>query len=197
LITLALLAGLWQESYILTPNTLVTKLKCKGKAWSFADFCSGEMQGSQTMKQETLAESYIRRAGNKLNEAKDQLKKFNYAESVSASQESTEFSVKALFLSLDVPFPPKHRIKEMKFKEAVQKLTPDEANSYNFPKVLLMARFWSEFYEVAKYGFEELGVGPDKLFAKAEAQVAIEHAGECYRASQYIYTRRRFGGVTG
>ena len=145
------------------------------------------------MKQETRAESYIRRASNKLDDAKAQLKKFNYAESVSASQESTEFSVKTLFLSLDVPFPPKHKIKEMKFKEAMQKLTPMETNIYSFPKVLLMARFWSEFYEVAKYGFEELGIGSDKLFGKAEAQLAVEHAGECYRACEYIYAQRRFG----
>ena len=54
--------------------------------------------------------------------------------------------------------------------------------AYNFPRVLLLAKLWGNFYLVAKYGYEELGVGADKLFKKQDVELAHEHAGEAYSA---------------
>ena len=69
-----------------------------------------------------LEQSYLKRAYNKLNEAKSQLQKYNYAESVSASQECIELSVKAVFLVLGEHFPKQHEFKEQNFKKLLSKI---------------------------------------------------------------------------
>jgi hypothetical protein len=38
------------------------------------------------------------------------------------------------------------------------------------PRLFLYSKFWGAFYETAKSGDERLGVGPEKLFRKEEAQ---------------------------
>ena len=135
-----------------------------------------------------LEQSYLKRAYNKLNEAKSQLQKYNYAESVSASQECIELSVKAVFLVLGEQFPKQHEFKEQNFKKLLSKI-PKELQFYNFPRLYLLSKFWSEFYTVAKYGLEELEVGADKLFTDKEAKLASEHAEECYLATNALEIR--------
>ena len=138
------------------------------------------------------AQSYLTRAYSKLDEAREHLQKWNYAESVSGSQESIEFSVKALFLASGVSFPKSHEVKESGFAELMPKIPTTARDVYNFPRVLLLARFWHGFYLVAKYGFEELKVGADKLFRKEEAELASEHAREAYDACNLAYQRIRW-----
>jgi hypothetical protein len=43
--------------------------------------------------------------------------------------------------------------------------------------------FWAQFYTIAKYGLEvgNLASAQD-LFGKEEADLAVQHAEECYRA---------------
>lgn len=67
-----------------------------------------------------MAESFLRRAFNNLSEAKSSLENHHYAESVSASQECIELSVKAIFLLLQEEYPRKHEFKEEEF-EAILK----------------------------------------------------------------------------
>ena len=52
-----------------------------------------------------MARSYLKRAWNKRNEAREHLKRFNYSESISASQECIELSMKSIFLVLQGEFP--------------------------------------------------------------------------------------------
>lgn len=49
--------------------------------------------------------------------------------------------------------------------------------------------FWAQFYITAKYGFEAEHLASARdLFNKEEAELALRHADECYRAaSQFIY----------
>lgn len=132
------------------------------------------------------AQSYLRRVNNKLDEARNQLQqKFNYAESVSASQECIELSIKAVFLILGEEFPKKHEFKEEDFIKLLDKI-PKELEYYNFPRLYLLSKFWSNFYTVAKYGLEKLEVGTDKLFTDKEANLALKHAEECYFASNAL-----------
>lgn len=138
------------------------------------------------------AESFLRRARTKLDEGKEQLQKCNYAESVSASQESIEFSVKTLFLVCSVNFPKSHEVKELPFAKLIARIPAAACNVYNFPRVLLLARFWHGFYLVAKYGFEELKVGADKLLKKEEAELATKHAQEAYDACNFVYQQIRW-----
>lgn len=144
------------------------------------------------MKNIEQAESYFKRAWTKLDEAREHLRKWNYAESVSASQESIEFSVKALFLAYSITFPKSHDVRELPFVELMQRIPASARDVYNFPRVLLFARFWYGFYLVAKYGFEELKVGADKLFGKEEAELASKHAQEAYDACNLPYQRIRW-----
>lgn len=134
-----------------------------------------------------LAESWLARARHKQDEARENIQKWKYAESVSASQESIELAIKSLFLACDVNFPKSHEVKEPPFTKLMPKIPATVRTCYNFPRILLLAKFWSTFYLVAKYGFEELKVGADKLFCKGEANLAAQHAQEVYNACQAAY----------
>jgi len=70
-----------------------------------------------------MAESFLKRAFNKLNEAKSSLENHHYAESVSASQECIELSVKAIFLLLllQEEYPRKHEFKEEEFEKILKR----------------------------------------------------------------------------
>jgi len=48
-----------------------------------------------------------------------------------------------------------------------------------FPKLYLYSEFWQKFYTIAKYGDEELGFPPERLFGMEEAKLAVEHARRC------------------
>ena len=141
-----------------------------------------------------MAESYLTRSRAKLDEARRQLKSVRYAESVSASQESIELAVKGLFLACDVSFKKSHDIKELDFAKVLPNIPDNAAKTHNFPRVLLLAWFWSGFYLTAKYGHEELRVGADKLFKKDEAELAVAHAQECQYACDHAFRQIRLEG---
>ena len=47
--------------------------------------------------------------------------------------------------------------------------------------------FWGQFYLTAKYGFEaEYLASAQELFKAEEAQLAVRHAEECYRAASAL-----------
>lgn len=56
----------------------------------------------------------------------------------------------------------------------------------NIPRVYLLAKFWAEFYTIAKYGLEKMMTPPDKLFAERETKLAYDHASECHTAAYVI-----------
>jgi len=125
-----------------------------------------------------MAESFLKRARNKLDEAEEHLKKRHYSESISASQECIELSIKAIFLLCQKEYPKRHEFKEEEF-EAIFKKIPEKLEYLEFPRIYLYALFWQTFYTVAKYGFEKIGVGAEKLFKKEETELALKHAEEC------------------
>ena len=126
-----------------------------------------------------LAQSCLKRAYNKIDEARNQLQKYNYAESVSSLQECVELSIKAFFLILGEDFPKTHEFKEQDFIKLLSKI-PKELQWYNFSRLYLLSEFWSSFYTIAKYGYEKLEVGANKLFKDKEANLALQHAKECH-----------------
>lgn len=140
------------------------------------------MNKEKSMK---MAESLLKRAWNKLEEARNQLKKWNHAESISASQESIELSIKATFLLLQKEYPKRHEFKEEEFVSVLDKISK-ELEHLNFPRLYLLSKFWSNFYTVAKYGYGKFGVGPEKLFRKDEADLALKHAEECRSAASQL-----------
>jgi len=132
-----------------------------------------------------MTKGWLERARNKLSEAKEQIKKINYSESISASQECIELSIKSIFLQIQKKYPKRHDFKEEEFEYILNNI-PGKLEYLNFSKLYLYSRFWSEFYTVAKYGLEKVGIPPQKLFDKEEAELAIKHADSCYYAASQL-----------
>jgi HEPN domain-containing protein len=148
---------------------------------------------SEENKSMDMAESFLRRAWNKLDEAREHLKKFNYSESISASQECIELSVKAIFLLFQEKYPRKHEFSEEEFEKILQ-MIPAQLKYLDLPKIYLYSKFWSQFYTVAKYCLEKLGVGADKLFGEEEAKLALKHAEKCESAASQLLNYKKYGG---
>lgn len=138
-----------------------------------------------------MAESFLKRAWNKLDEANRELSNWHYAESISASQECIEMSLKATFLLLTESYPKKHEFKDEEFEPLLDKV-PQDLQYHNFPRLYLLHRLWSGFYTVAKYGYDKFATGPEKLFQRDEAELAIKHAGDCKRAADTLLNRIKY-----
>ena len=123
--------------------------------------------------------------------AQEHLKYGQYPESISASQECIEFSIKAIFLLLQKEYPKTHEFKEEDFEAILNKI-PDKLKHLDFPKLYLYSKFWLRFYTVAKYGLEKLAVGADKLFEKEEAELALKHARKCGSAASELENHFRY-----
>ena len=80
-----------------------------------------------------MANSFLQRAWHKLDEAKMHLKTLHYPESISASQEVIELSIKAVFLLLTGEYPRKHEFKEEEFESILSKV-PEELKYLDFLK---------------------------------------------------------------
>ncbi|TDA42286.1 MAG: hypothetical protein DSO07_00155 [Thermoproteota archaeon] len=138
----------------------------------------------------SMAESFLEIGGHKLDEAREHLKMSHYAESVYSSQECIELSVKAIFLLFQEKYPKRHEFKEEEFERILSRI-PDDLKYLELHKVYLYSRFWSQFRTVAKYGFEKLGIGADKLFEREEAELAIKHAEKCRNAAWDLFYRTK------
>lgn len=145
-----------------------------------------------------MIEGWIDKVGNQLQAAKDHLKSYyRYSESIEASQECVELSVKSILSLLDIEYPLSHGWNREQFssiaeqiqkRQLLEKITAQ--NLYHIsrlPRLLLLANFWAYFYLPAKYGFEAgyLASAQD-LFTKQEAELALQHAEECYRAASEL-----------
>jgi HEPN domain-containing protein len=136
-------------------------------------------------KTKDMANGFLERASNKLQEAEEQEKHLHHAESVSAAQECIELSAKAAFLLLQGAYPKTHEFCEEQFETLLKKI-PQDVAFHNFPRLYLLHRFWSAFYTTAKYGLEKLGAPAKTLFEKAEAELAIMHAKAWYYAVYHL-----------
>ena len=142
-----------------------------------------------------IAEGWIEKAGNQLQAAKEHLKSHTrYSEAVQASQECVELSVKSILALLGVEYPSTHGwdreqfskiAKQVRDGQLMEKLsTQNLSYAIRLPRLLLLANFWSQFYLPAKYGFEAGYLAPAQdLFDKQEAELAAQHAEECWRAA--------------
>ncbi len=137
----------------------------------------------------SMAESFLRRAGIRLETALRNVQ-YHYPECVSDSQECIEFSVKAAMLCTAGDYPTKHRFTDEQAKILLGRI-PEKLRYLGFHRLFLLSKFWTEFYTLAKYGNEELGLGPEKLFTNLEATLAAQHAEECYRAASQLVNYSR------
>lgn len=125
------------------------------------------------------------RARNKLQEAEILLREGHYPESVSASQECIELSMKSTFYILIGDSPKEHTFRREVFEKVIVKV-PEELRHLIYSKLYFYDSFWSSFYTIAKYGLEDLKIGPEKLFEKEEAQLSLKHADICRFAAKQL-----------
>jgi len=138
-----------------------------------------------TMSVSSFSDSYCGRASAKLDEAKRQLRHLHFDTSVSASQESVEFSVESIFLMFRSDHEPQREMSEEELRGICSSIPP--AIGYvNLPRILLLRRFWRHFRRLAMYGDEKLRVGADRLFTQDEANLALKHAEEAYGAARTL-----------
>jgi len=150
------------------------------------------------IKRKTI-EGWIDKAWNQLQAAKEHLKLYKYSEAIEAAQECIELSVKSVLSLLDIKYSPKHGwtpeskdfaeiARQIQDRQLLDKLTEQHlAYTIRLPRLLFLMNFWAQFYITAKYGFEiEYLASPRDLFEKGEAELAVQHAEECYTAAQQL-----------
>jgi len=69
--------------------------------------------------------------------------------------------------------PKKHKFAEEEFEKVLNRI-PESLKYLEFHKLYLYSVFWQNFYITAKYGLERFRVGPDRLFEKEEAKLALK-----------------------
>jgi len=142
-------------------------------------------------------EGWIDKAGHQLRAAQDHLKSYyRYSEAIEAAQECVELSVKSVLSLLGVEYKLKHKWDRDEFGDIAKQIKEGELlgrlageNLYHcsrLPRLLLLANLWGHFYLPAKYGFAEQLASAQDLFERREAELAVEHAGECYRAASEL-----------
>ncbi|MCL4458763.1 MAG: HEPN domain-containing protein [Chloroflexi bacterium] len=144
-----------------------------------------------------MIEGWIDKASTQLRAAKEHLKSYTrYSESIQASQECIELSVKSTLSLLDVEYPPSHGwnreqftgiAKQIQERRLLDRLAAQNLGYIRLPRLLFLANFWAQFYLPAKYGFEVEYLAPAQdLFDKNEADLAVQHAEECYRVASQL-----------
>jgi len=144
------------------------------------------------MTKEEQAQGWLNSASSLRWEA-DRQKTHAPAESVAASQRSIELSLKSMFTILGVTYYERHkehRISENVFGNLMKQFPVGlEDDHSRLPRLLLLEQFWAEFRSVAHYGFETLRVPQSKLFERAEAELALRHAEECYNVASRLINK--------
>lgn len=127
------------------------------------------------------------RACNRLEEGKRQIDEKHFAEAISACQECIELSIKSVFHFTGIKFPPEHRFMEENFRRVLKKTSECVPKLEGVGRLYMISEFWFSMYNIAKYGCGKIAVGPEILFKKKEALLALEHAYECYRKASAVY----------
>jgi HEPN domain-containing protein len=150
--------------------------------------------------QRKMIEGWIDKASNQLQAAKDHSKSlYRYSEAIEAAQECIELSVKSVLSLLGIKFSPSHGWEQDKKqfadiaaqvqeKQLMERLAAQYLDHIvNLPRLLFLVNFWAQFYITAKYGFEAGHLAPAKdLFKKEEADLAVQHAEECYQVASHL-----------
>jgi len=129
----------------------------------------------------------IERARRQSDTARQHLDNLNYPECISCCIESIELFLKAASLLVEGHYPQKHidSWTDEEIANVIRKIPSELENRINpeianFPRLFLLASFWGEFYNIARYGQEEFKIGPNRLFTKPEAELAFKHSQECW-----------------
>jgi HEPN domain-containing protein len=161
-------------------------------------------------KRKTI-EGWIDKASNQLQAAKEYAKSsYQCSEAVQAAQQCIELSVKSVLSLLCVKYPKAHEwasvkkpfaaiAQQIQEKKLIEKLSSQHLGyDIPLPRLLLLMNFWGQFYLESKYGFEaEYLASAQDLFKREEAELAMRHADECYRAALALrcYDRKKLAAL--
>jgi HEPN domain-containing protein len=145
-----------------------------------------------------MTEGWIDKAHNQLQAARGHLaSRVRWSETIEASQESIELSVKSILSLLRIDYSLTHGwnaealagiAEQIRQRDIVPKLRAQ--NLYwgaRLPRLLILTNLWAQFYLAAKYGLEAGKLAPpQELFEEREAQLAVRHAEECCSAANEL-----------
>ena len=144
-------------------------------------------------------EGWIDKASNQLLAAREHLKSYRYSEAIEGAQECVELSVKSILSLLDITYSRSHEwipdkkefagiAQQIQERHLLDKLSKQYLDHMiRLPRLLFLMNFWAQFYITAKYGFEAEHLASARdLFDKEEAELAVQHADECYRAASQL-----------
>jgi len=143
---------------------------------------------------------WLDKASNHLQIAKEHLRSsVRYSETIEAAQECVELSVKSILSFLRIEFSPPHGwaqnskefasiARQIQKRQLQEKLAEQYLHHVvRLPRLLFLVNFWAQLYIAAKYGFEVESLAPAQdLFNKEEAELAVQHAQECYQAASQL-----------
>ena len=156
--------------------------------------CQGEKRQPLMNKQKKeVVGSFMRTATGELQRARDSYLQNDCAESVGASQRCVEYSVKAVLYSLGIRYSRGHGWDREQFAYVAKRIRQDAAlpprlqehglDCVTLARLLLLVRSWSQFYLPLKYASDYKQLPPSEdLLKQQEAELALSHAEECYRA---------------
>jgi HEPN domain-containing protein len=143
-------------------------------------------------------ESWTDKAWNQQQTAGEHLKSQRYSESIEASQECIELAVKSILSLLDIEYSQSHWwdgeqfssiTRQIQDKQLLDRLEEQDLGYIRLPRLLLLAKLWAQFYLPAKHAFEAEYLAPARdLFGQKEAELAMQHANECYIAASQLLT---------
>jgi HEPN domain-containing protein len=146
-------------------------------------------------------EGLIDKASKHLQIAKQHLdSSVRYSEAVEDSQECIELSVKSVLSLLDINYSPIHGweqnskkfaaiAKQIQDQQLLERLSSQNLDFIiRLPRLLFLMNFWAQLYLTAKYGFEAENLASARdLFQREDAELAVSHAGECFRAASQLF----------
>ena len=144
-----------------------------------------------------LIDGWLNKASSHLQTAREHVKSYSrISEAIQAAQVCVELSVKAVLTILEIDFPPSHGwdakqlrpiAEQIDKRNLLARLKEQCLGHIRLPRLLILVNFWEQFYIQAKYGFEAGNLAPAQdLFDKAEADLAVAHAAECWHLANHL-----------
>lgn len=125
------------------------------------------------MRTDLMAQAYLERAGRCLQEAREAMRARDYPGAVRRSQESVEFSLKAMLRLVGVEYPREHDVSRVLLE--VESRFP-KWFSRDIPKMAEFSRDLAMKRGPSAYGDEKAGVPPRELFKRDDGEAAVRAA---------------------
>jgi len=125
------------------------------------------------MKNTSMARSYIRQGLERIRHAEEALNNGNYPYVIRQSQEAVELLLKAALRLVGIEPPKWHDVGPILRRE---KLRFPNWFREHIPSLARISRRLRREREPAMYGDEELGIPPEEIYDKIDAEEALEWA---------------------